>query len=174
MATPVSSLTAYASYADLALAHDVRKIGQLVADKNKELPESALAVHPVITFVLKRASGEVEQACFVGGRYSAADLGALAGVGLEALKGLVCDLAFWHLTKRRYREVAPEDCPGAKEALDALQMLRDGVRVFPLEEQIEAANAETPVVTEQDLQKRRPLSVAADRYFGVRNSRERW
>lgn len=85
---------------------------------------------------LLRASGEVELSCFRGGRYTPTDLADLTGASEAALKGLVCDLAFYHLANRRIPNAS--EMAGYKEAQELLKALRDGEIIFGLQESADA------------------------------------
>lgn len=156
-----SSETAYATGADLVLYHDVRRIGDLISDTDTRVVAASVPDHPLVAIMLKRASGEVEMACQVGGKYSPEALAALDGVAAEALKGLVCDLAAWHLEKRRSRSVKLDDVPGAAEAYGVLRALEEGALVFPTDEAVDATGME---VVENQAQTEAGRSMADGRY----------
>lgn len=133
-----SSSAAYATVAQLLVYHDARRIGDLVSDTDVRVATGTLATNAVVAAMLKRASGEVEFAAQVGGRYTPAQLASLAGVAAEGLAGIVCDLTRWHLEKRRSPNAKLEDVPGAKEAHEVLAALRDGELIFPTDEALDA------------------------------------
>jgi len=167
MPTPISSSTAYASAADLLNAHDAGKVGDYATDSGARLSEGQiLAPDAKVTAALLRASGEVEMACYRGERYTPTMLAALTGASAAALKGLVCDLAFYHLAKRRMPN--PESVPGYKEAMEKLEALRDGELIFGLQEVADAAKMEA-FDTSKDANEiyNRPSDMAR-RFFGRR------
>lgn len=173
-ATVNSASSAYASGTDLVEARDWRAVGDLIKDDNTRPASSgAVAVATIVTTALKNASGQIEMAATAGARYQPEDLSALAAgstVGGAALKGLTCDLAFWWLSKRRKPGARPEDVAGVPEALDCLDRLRNGERIFPFTETQEAGLADV-VALEEGLDVREaaePLSERASRFFGSR------
>src|SRR5262245_52150821 len=115
-----------------------------------------------------RASGEVEMSCVAGGRYTVADLAALTGASLRALKGLVADRAHYHLTKRRYPDRKIEDIPGAVDSKETLDRLRLGEIIFGLQEVADAGQMDAiDVSTGSDGVDRR-LTTKFSRLFGRR------
>lgn len=164
--TPVSSEMAYADARDLLDFYDAGQIGNLGSDSRDTMTVSEILVSPIIESCLLRASGEVELACVAGGRYSPLDLQSLYGASQGALKGLVCDLAFYHLTKRRRPE--PEKLAAYKEAQELLKALRDGDKIFGFQEAITAGQMGT-IDLSKDSQNRpvRPTELAP-RLFGIR------
>lgn len=143
--TPLTAATPYAAAADLFLFHDWTAVGELLVDRGAPTPQRATLLSTATTLggqlqrLLLAASGQLESACLVGKRYTPADLAALTGAGLERVKKVVCDLAFWALRQRRQPGSAdPRQVPGAAEALDTLTALRRGEQVFAFEEAAEA------------------------------------
>lgn len=128
-----SSATGYATGADLLNYHDARSVCSFVADDDVKIAESAVPTNAKVLAALLRASGEVEMAAQTGGKYSPTDLDGLTGAGEQALVGLVCDLAFWHLAKRRRDGLKPDQVSGAEQALKLLEQLRKGDMVFPID-----------------------------------------
>lgn len=167
-ATPETSASGYATYTDLIAYHDSRKIADLVLDTGAR--ETDLSSNTKITRALKRASGEVESACFRGRSYTPADLAALianGGAGAELLIGLVCDLAFWHLCKRRHKlAVKAEEIAGAKEALEMLDAIQAGERIFSFTESAEAGIPATEIETVAQKYDRAGVASIASRYLG--------
>jgi phage gp36-like protein len=166
MPTPVSTGTAYATATDLIAYHDVRQIGDWCEDGGAILSPANIATDPNVATALLRASGEVEMACFAGGRYAPTDLQALTGASQAALKGLVCDLAFWHLGKRRIPD--PSKIAGYKEAREMLDALREGKLIFGLQEVADAGVMdEIDIKLDSEGRLQRPSDIA-DRLFGQR------
>jgi phage gp36-like protein len=166
MPTPVSSGTAYASANDLMAYHDARQIGDWCEDGGAILSPASIATDANVAAALLRASGEVEMACFAGGRYAPSDLQALTGASQAALKGLVCDLAFWHLGKRRVPD--PSKIAGYKEAREMLDALREGKLIFGLQEAADAGVMEVvDIKRNSDGELQRPSDIA-QRLFGQR------
>jgi phage gp36-like protein len=167
MATIVSSATSYADSDDLVDAHDVNKICHYASDAGVTLTPGDLPTNNIVSKALLRASGEVEMACYRGERYTPTDLAALTGASQAALKGLVCDLAFYHLAKRRIPE--PEKVSGYKEAREMLDALNKGELVFGIQEAAEAGQISTVDVSKRsDGISNRPTEVFS-RFFGSRS-----
>lgn len=145
-----SSATSYASGSDLVKYHDARRIGDLISDTDTRIASASVPANAVVTAALLRASGEVEMAAQVGGKYTPTDLAGLTGAAAEALIGLVCDLAVWHIEKRRARGITPADVPGAAEAYEVLAALREGNLVFPTANAIDAMTQEVVEPTGND------------------------
>lgn len=134
-------MTAYATPADYLLRYDYRPTGDLVSDSGTAVPQNQLANDNALLTALKAASGEVESALIVGGRYSVAQLTALTGNSLENLKDLVCELAAIRLEKRRMNlntEQVDLLVKLQKMANDRLTQLRNGENLFNIPEAIGA------------------------------------
>lgn len=168
--TSISSLTPYATGADLINSYDVRKIAELASDTGKPLTPGDIqniADNPgdnkIIVAALLRGSGDVEAAVLRGGRYSSLDLQALTGASQGTLKGLVCDLAFYHLRKRRYPDA--EDFTGYKEAKEMLESLRDGQEIFSFQETADAGNMSSFSIRVDSHGRPNTLTARANRFF---------
>jgi hypothetical protein len=183
--TPNSASEPYCTPANFLVYHDWKLVASLVRDDESDLPTKADllddgtdAGEMVVAFLMA-ASGELESACQVAARYSPADLAALTGAGAARLSKLVADLAFWRLSQRRQPNAAdPKNVPGAVQALEDLDRLRDGERIFPF---VESADAGLPSVSDPDLsQQANPLIQEASPYFGTHRTvfrdsrRNRW
>lgn len=167
MSTPVSSSTSYASVTDLVNAHDVHKICDYATDTGVSLAPGALATDAKVAAALLRASGEVEMACFKGGRYTPTDLSSLTGASAAALKGIVVDLAFYHLCKRRIPN-PKEASPGYIEAMEMLSALSKGELIFGIQEAADAGVMGTvDTSTDENSIYNRPTEQAS-RFFGRR------
>jgi hypothetical protein len=123
--------------------------------------------------VLLAASGELESACLVGNRYQPADLAALAALTTSAagrVQKVVADLAFWTLQQRRQPASAdPKNCPGALQALEELDRLRNGERIFGFAEAGAAGNPDT--VDPDSSKQSNPLVDNSSRLFGTHADR---
>jgi len=197
---PRSSVTAYATGADMVASRDYRQIADLLTEPSTRTaqaspPSTAAEVETYFTTsnatgyrALRWASGQIEAAVTIGGRYLPEDLQELSEaqviptpqggdgsttaymVGRDLLVGLTCDLAFWWLCKRRKPGIKAEDVAGASEALDMLDMMRRGDRIFPIQETQEAALPEVVTTIDGVLieDSAEPVSLRADRFFGLR------
>jgi hypothetical protein len=202
-ATPYSSVTAYATGADMVANRDWRALADFLTDPsdsttNPTRPTTQAAVLTIFTTqdaigyrALRWASAQIEAAVTAGQRYQPEDLlvmtqqqiiptaqggdGVLTGymVGRDLLVGLACDLAFWWLVKRRKSGIRPEEVSGVWDALDMLDRLKGGERIFPFQETQLAGLPETSALDDYTdvTQAAVPVSVTASRLFGQRNGR---
>lgn len=171
MATPLSSSSSYCTVAEWLLSHDPRQIGDYVTSDDTRASEASLATHPVALEMLKRASGVIESACFVGERYSPDDLNALTGQSAAMLRGLCAELAFWYLRVRRNPQ--SEMSQATAEALETIERLKGGDRVFGLVENQEAGLPETDFVTQAQIDTLNLSTTIARRFFGERAKERR-
>jgi hypothetical protein len=149
---------------------DHRTVGDLASDDGERIPAGSLPSHPTVLACLLDASGQVEQACQVGKRYSPADLAALTGVGRAGLYRLVTRLAMLLLFERRPdRELKVPEV--VRQALDDLQKLRDGELLFPFVEAQDAGLPTAEIETAEQVEARGGIVQASSRLFGRRNNR---
>lgn len=133
-----SSEEGYATGADMIAYRDVRNLGRLLSDTGTPIADAAVATNETLEKLLLAASGDVELACQRGGRYTVADLEGLDGAAAEKLRELVCDLAFYKVSKRRHPDLSPEDVAGVLVAFETLKALEAGEIVFPTDGAIDA------------------------------------
>jgi hypothetical protein len=155
---------------------DVRFVQDLLADAGARLTPQEVSSSAVLLELLNEASGMVEAACFVSNRYTAADLAALTGGSRQFLVGLTGGLALWLLWERRPRKADEEPPLRARVALEQLQLLRDGQRIFGLQEHADAGLVASRLQTVLDEAARCGIGFRARRFFGVRVGRcgQRW
>lgn len=175
MPTPVSGSSAYCSAAQFLVRLDERAVRQLLSDSGAPVV-GALADNDTLTALLMEASGMVEAAACAGQRYvitaTRNDLSSLTGNSAQMLAGLVSRLAFFLLWSRRPNQDAGGRLPpGCQDALDFLEQLRLGERVFGILENHQAAALDSSVESRADVESRRGVVVEAQRYFGTRNNR---
>ena len=167
-----SAASAYCTVAQALTYHDLREWGDITSVNGTRLSSGSLAGDTKLAAWLKRASGDVELAARVAQMYQPEDLTLLASSGTnggEVLIGLVADLAFWHAWKHRGRKI--EEVEGAKEALDLLQLLREGQRIFGFLENADAGLLQSDVETARDVEIRNGIVFQAERFFGLRANR---
>src|SRR5882724_7101975 len=136
--------------------------------------KSALASDLNLAALLLDATGELEQACQLGGRYSSADL-----LAMSAATGTAGQARLWRILSRICVALMFERRPDRElkipeiyqNAMDTLQMLRDGERIFPFIETELAGQVETDVETPDDVENRMLTTFQARRYFGRRGNR---
>lgn len=176
MPTPISSATPYATAAQLLTRFDVRVVADLCSDDDAESPLPAQLKDATTTAgaklyaALQDASGDVEAACFVGERYTAADLVALTGNGAATLMRLVTTLALDYLYQRRCD-------PGYQASIEVqkaqrfLGALADGERIFGLQEQAGAGLLSIETEAAATVAARDLVTLQANRFFGTRANR---
>lgn len=170
MATNLTSSAPYCDGTTFIKIVDANAIADLVLDDGTR--EASPATHANVTQALLRASGEVEMACQVGKKYSPTDLSGLEGAAQAALQGLVADLAFWHLLKRRYPMVEPTEA--YKSAMETLERLRLGERIFGTEENSDAGLPNTTFRTQQEIDDLNLNTTMGRRFWGKRGKERRF
>lgn len=181
--TVISTLTSFASGADLVTYRDWRVVADLLNDDDTRVANSAAVQgHATVALALKTASGQIESAVYRGGRYTRADLqrllasftddeGTGARVAADMLKHLTCELAFWFLLKRRKPDIRPEMVAGIPEALEMLERFRLAEAVFPFYETVDSQGTDiAPFDSEvtKSTYVYEPLSRQSIRMFGTR------
>jgi hypothetical protein len=176
MPTPNSSAAPYCTPQQFLSRFDVRFVQDLLADAGARLTPQEVASSPALAELLGEASGMVEAACFVSNRYTAADLAALAGPSREFLVGLTAGLTLWLLWDRRPRKLEEEPPLRARVALEQLQFLRDGQRIFGLQEHADAGLVDSKTQSPEDAARRGGVVFRARRFFGAHgpNWRQPW
>lgn len=177
MSTPVSSLTPYATAADMLTRYDATTVGDLLVDgRNATKPDASILLNAgtpegqKLQKLLMGCSGLVESAAMMGGKYTPADLASLTGNQAELLKRIVCDLAIFDLYKRRPNPDSP--IPAAyREAANWLSALEDGTTIFGLQEVIDSTHLRSEVESPGIVDQRRMWTREAAPYFGRRGNR---
>lgn len=138
----------------------------MVSDTGLPIPEASLATDAKLLAALDDASGEIRSAALVAGRYTEADLDALAEGGDPFLIRMTCSLAIGYLLRRRpgILQQLPADTVEAQQWLAAL---RFGERIFAV---AETATAGVPSNGFLSLASRNQLNLISDetRFFPVR------
>jgi len=168
-----SGASSYLSAAEALKRGDWRTFADLCSDDGARLTQAALLTDPNFAALLLDASGAVEQACVVGGRYHAADLVALAAsstVGRGGLLRLVYRLAVVMAYERR-PSVEMKQPWIAEWVEDTLQALRDGILLFPFTESQEVGVMRERTETATDVEARNGATLQAGRLFGRRSNR---
>lgn len=184
MSTPVSATVSYCTNAKFVQFYDIRTIGDWISDDGKRVTPAILldittTPGKLLASLLQKASGMVESACLIGNRYSATDLAnlttaadRLASLSSNSdilLQGLVADLAVWIMWSRRPNRDAQMPLQ-SQLALGTLEELRQGTRIFGLQEAMDAGLPEDPVETPPDVVNRNMATYQMNRYFGVRGN----
>ena len=167
--TPISSATAYATPADMATRYDVRTTGDLVEDDGTQESSANLLTNAKLLALLADASGEVESACLVAGRYTPADLQALTGNSQQFLVGLVCAITAQRLYERRWLE-GDDVLPRYEWAQQYLKKLSTGENIFAFAEVAAAGLPKDQFMTDFDFQRLNMVS-GVTRFMGTRLDR---
>jgi phage gp36-like protein len=175
----ISSVVPYASAADMSDRFDARTLGQLCSDSNVPIglvngqvvatTLATIAASSPMQSALMTASGQIESACLVGGRYSAEDLLALESTASGMLlRQLTCDLAMMLLIRRRpnYKVPVPESYTQSQEFM---QLLAAGERIFGLQDPVSAGTLVDDRMSPIDFRERGEISARASPLFGRRN-----
>lgn len=171
--TPLTGSTPYLTAARMWLYRDERPVRELLLDDDTmateaDAEDSGTDAGAILLAALVGASGEVEEYAMVGGRYLPADLAALTGNAKGRLEGLVADLAYWRLAKRRWPKLTEDEVAGVAEAKAALKRLADGETIFGT---VEAVDASVPKTATLDPGDDRRTVRYAGRFFGNREPR---
>lgn len=165
-----SGTAAYCTVEEFLRHVDRDFAGQLVRDDGGvDDAEGELPFDDVVGEALRHASGEVESACTRGNLYTPADLAVLAasgGNGAAFLRGLVADLAAARLRARRAHVAEP--LPQEQKAMELLDALSRGVRIFPVAEAQDAGLIRSRFETPEE---RRQVGYLTDdsRFWGRRS-----
>lgn len=167
--TVVSGLTPYCIPSQVTARYDWRTLSRLLSDGTTPLAtQAAVEQDTKLALFLKESSGGVEMACARGGRYSTADLQALAGSNAgEQLAGLVADLTAWRCYDRRPDRNA-EIPPRCLQALKVLAELESGALIWPMQETEDAGVMDDLTMTTHDIEQGNGTVIQASRFFGTR------
>jgi hypothetical protein len=177
--TPVSTTTAYCTTAQFINWYDVRTTGDLVMDDGSRATPGQLVSNAVLLQFLQEASGKVEAACLIGGRYTVADLQALL-VPISGklsnsaifLAGIVSGIAGGELSRRRPGVDIPESLKEKiEEGKEALKALADGEIIFAFEETAAAGLIQEEYDSPGNVWARQGTAVQMQRFFGRRANR---
>jgi phage gp36-like protein len=126
---------AYASAADWIARVDTQIIADLVTDDDPETGERTrptreeLIANEIVGVLLADASGRIDAALMAGGKYTPAQLAALAGNSQSHLKRITCiiatALAFDRRPEQRTQEIADRYREQADKLLLAIQKGQD-------------------------------------------------
>lgn len=167
----VASYTAtYCPVSEFIKRFDVRTIKQLASDTDTPIADPTNDAN--VLACLRDASGDLESAALMGGRYTADDLAELLGSDTNAratLYRIVAGRAFTYLRERRpILNVPKADAEERAEAF--LEALVEGKRIFGFQEVMDAGVLDHEVETVADVENRRLATWTASRLFGTRNN----
>lgn len=176
--TPVSSLTAFCTPTQYFDFCDWRPAADLCTDSDTtRLTMAQLIVCTPFLNGLLAASGEIEAAALLGGRYTAADLQLLLAAGGAQSQTLIRytaklaearfiqrrpDVGGWQLTSAHHEVI------GESGVLDRLAA---GDRIFAFQETAEAGRLDFAINTARQIEQRDLAVVQAKRLFGRRADR---
>jgi phage gp36-like protein len=160
---------AYATPAQFLVRYDARRLGQLVRDDGTKATPAELLSDDNLAAVLDDASGMIDAAVLRGGRYESSDLTDLTGQSEAYLVRLCCDLAYGLLVERRgfSQGEAQVSAGGYTRALQTLDQLAEGQRVFNVDKAIQAGKPRRAVID-----KKLQLISSTRRLFGDLTVRE--
>jgi hypothetical protein len=174
MSTPISGLNAYCTPARFLQGYDWRTVGDLLNDYDQRPTYQSVVSSTILVQLLQEASGMLETACFVGNRYSTADIQAVinqGGNGASYVQGIVAGMTMWLLFDRRpelyQRYELPKKAEWASEVLDRLRL---GERILPLQENANAGLPNSQVLTPALVFQQNLSTTEAFRFFGVRGN----
>lgn len=170
MSTPVSGSSPYCSGSQFLDRYDVRTVAECLSDANAAVQEAQVATNTKLLAILKGASGKLEAAAMIGGKYSPADLASLTGNMQQWVADIVADIAAPRILGRRFIEF-PEFAERTKEAEGVLAALAKGELIFGIQEVIDAGVMMDEVETSATVEARQMISYQASRYFGRRGNR---
>lgn len=180
--TVETSAASYMTPAELFKRCDVRVLADLCSDSGERLGsptdvalmKTALASDPVLEALQLDASGRLEQACMVGGRYHEEDITLLVttgGAGAAGIYRILTRLTVMCAYERRPdRELKQPEI--VTQSLEDLQALRDGIEIFPLVEAMQTGVVQSRIETPADVEYRNGPVYIARRLFGRRVNRE--
>lgn len=138
-------MPSYATTADVTSRYDIRRLSQFLSDTGTPVCTTAeinagtcantiMPANANLLKLIKDASNKVLMSCRVANRYLQSDLDAVYADSdrRESIVRLVCDLVWGYVMIRRglgMREVF-NLAPNYKDALETLEMLKRGDRVF--------------------------------------------
>lgn len=155
----------YATPAELLARYDARTLGQLVRDDGRQATESELTTSTRVQAALDDASGEIDAALLVGGRYRPSDLAKLKGNAKSMLVRLTCWIAMRHLWGRRPYLEDPAKDEAENQARKMLTALRKGELMFAVDED-DALHASLPVMVRDTPETVRAQNLTVDRARG--------
>jgi phage gp36-like protein len=158
---------AYATPEDLSVRFHLPLLEDLASDTGS--PAAGLANNPRVLAALEDASGRIDAALLVGGRYQPGDLEGLAGHSQAHLKRITCALAVGYLVQNRVARLDEGTKAMIEQAEQVLDLLRKGLNVFNLPQHQEAGRSvvDGPTVAERIALNTLPVRV---RHFYPRDS----
>lgn len=171
MSTPVSGSDPFCTGMQFLDRYDVRTVAECLPDTNSAMDTRAVASSTRLNKLLMASSGRVEAAALMGGKYTVADLEALADTNMgEWLAGIVADLTAPQVLGRRF-VAFPDFAERLREANAVLQALEEGKLIFGLQEVVDAGLMGHYQEVPSDVEARHMITYQMDKFFGVRANR---
>lgn len=179
--TLTTSSSTYCSAAEFLKRYDARTIADLCSDSGTPVGGAGAAISAIITAlasdanlaeILLAASGKLEAACMAGQRYTQADLALIVGsTGATGsyLKSIVADIAL-PMCYRRRPDITMPTFPQVEEAERILNALSQGLRIFGLQEVMDAGHIDHEMDDVEDVRNRYLVTYHAKRLFGTRSN----
>ena len=145
----------------------------MLSDTDEPLDVVDVPASTKLESILMGASGYVEAACNVGGKYSPTDLATLTGNSAKFLAKIVADLAAPEVLGRRFVEF-PDYAKRLETAEGACKAVSEGTMIFGLQENIDAGILDDYVETPTDVEARQMITYQASPFFGRRANRSTW
>lgn len=118
----------WASISELSARYDTRVLAQLVSDT--DTAAGSISSNSILTAMLEDATAIVQSAVYQGQTYTSSQMATIAAAKNPLLIRLVCDIAVQKLHARRMRDMPSHLQSSYDEAMDLLDELRKGTRVF--------------------------------------------
>jgi hypothetical protein len=176
MATSVSNLSSLITIDDFLNRVDGRFVQDYCQDNNirdglASVRTAGTPANLLIMKLLQGASGELEGACLVGGKYHPIDLATtLQGNSKEYMLDILAGLGIGRMLRRRVRvgQALPEAVTEARELLKAL---REGESIFALQENMDAGDPSASPFDQNYINQRQPATATSmRRFFGLRTN----
>lgn len=160
---------AYATATDFTDRYDANDLGDLAADDGTQVASASLAINRKIIAALDDASGEIDAALLVGGRYEPSQLRDLIGHSRAHLVRLTCDIAMARLLMRRPGRDIEKSKAIQELAEKSLERLRHGENAFNLSDQVEAQLETTQGLTAVEYSQSGLIRDRVRNYYPARN-----
>lgn len=158
--------------ADMTKRYDERTLADMCSDQGSPATGDYLTDSPILTALLSAAVGEVKASILKSERYTADELDALTGSGLEHLVDLTCTIAWYYLWRRRPCQTETDIAQrkeAREEAEKVLKQLRTGEIVLDIDTAQAAGNVDAVAVDRTTLDNWNNWSNAPrGRYYPVR------
>lgn len=176
--TVASATSSYLSAAEFLKRADARTVGQLCSDtEGVTVSPTALLTDPNLQAALDAASGELEEAIFVGQKYRLEDLNVLANTPCNSrarIFDLLSDLALGKLLKRRPNfqvTMTQGEMAQIAAAEEELDHIAQGTKIIAFLETMAAGLLDQNILTNAEITQRNLLVVQVERYLGIRADR---